>query len=248
MANLLTEKNSCPPAHPSIWLWWEYISITDISREAFINIMSAWCNEWFDKGKFSSAYDVAKTSFNGQDGAITRSTWERYFDHVKAVSYIGTVELWDRDPSRAIARLFHDNDEDTRIDTNVLLATFWKHTSDLVNLVTNPRKTGDSNVDKRRKEIAFLAMRQFPEWGMLKIPDRIHNNRSQEVVLMRNGVITLDWLSQEMLEKAKRKAEETRKFIYPIADILWGKYKELLVVSQEQFEKAIEELKDSTRK
>lgn len=49
--------------------------------------------------------------------------------------------MGDRDPNNAIARLFHDNDEDTRIGSLVLLPTFGKKTSDLVNMVTNPRKT-----------------------------------------------------------------------------------------------------------
>jgi (p)ppGpp synthase/HD superfamily hydrolase len=249
MPDLIKERNKFPPAHLSIWLGGEYISITDISREAFVNIMSAWLDsEWFSRKHLFSAYDIAKWSFNGQEGAITRSTWERYFDHVKAVSFIGTVEVWDRSPKRAIARLFHDNPEDTRIDSNVLLATFWKDIADLVNLVTNPNKTWDDDIDKKRKKVAFLAMRQFPEAGMIKVPDRIHNNRSQELILMVRKSIPLDMLTQDMIDRAKRKADETREFIYPIANDLWGKYISLLDQSQIEFENAIEELKDSPKK
>jgi (p)ppGpp synthase/HD superfamily hydrolase len=198
--------------------------------------------EWFNKNKLSSAYDLAKVSFNGQNGAIKRSTGERYFDHVKAVSYIGTIEIGDKDPTRAIARLFHDNDEDTRIGSSVLLATFGKDVTDLVNLVTNPPKTWDKEIDAKRKKVAFLAMQEFPQWGMIKVPDRIHNNRTQEIVLIHKGIITPDHFNPNMIDWGKRKSEETRKFIYPIAEKLWWKYFELLDQSQTDFDKAIAEL------
>jgi hypothetical protein len=41
MTELIKEKNRFPSAYPSIWLGGQYISVTDISREAFVNIMSA---------------------------------------------------------------------------------------------------------------------------------------------------------------------------------------------------------------
>jgi hypothetical protein len=63
-------------------------------------------------------------------------------------------------------------------------------------------------------------MRQFPEAGMIKIPDRIHNNRSQELVLMMERIIPINNLTTGMLDKGRRKADETRKFIYPIAQDL----------------------------
>jgi (p)ppGpp synthase/HD superfamily hydrolase len=88
-------------------------------------------------------------------------------------------------------------------------------------------------------------MKHFQEAGMIKVPDRIHNNRSQELVLMVQQRISTDGLSKEKIEKAKRKAEETREFIYPIAEQLGGNYKSLLEASQLTFEGAIRELNDS---
>jgi hypothetical protein len=55
---------------------------------------------------------------------------------------------------------------------------------------------------------------------MIKVPDRIHNNRTQEIVLIHKGIITPDHFNPNMIDWGKRKSEETRKFIYPIAEKL----------------------------
>lgn len=91
-------------------------------------------------------------------------------------------------------------------------------------------------------------MREFPEAGKIKSPDRTHNNRSQEIVLMYQKRVALDTLTQGMLDKSQRKAEETREYIYPLVQKLGGKYLSVLDASQREFETAIRELKDSVKK
>lgn len=201
-----------------------------------------------DVSQLASAYDLAKISYNWQKWAIIRNTGERYFDHVKAVAYIWAVELWDTNPERTIARLLHDNHEDTRINADILRALYGNKVSSLVSLVSNPPKTGDVKIDAERKKIAYGAMLEFEEASKIKVPDRIHNNRSQELVLMHQWYIPVDTLTQGMIDQGYRKLQETETYIVPMGENLWWKYRELLNTSQKDFSLALEALKDSIRK
>ena len=145
-------------APPSIWISGKYISPTDIHRKQYEKIMhwSMWLeNE--ESGKLMATYTLAKIAF-GYKWVTQRRSGDRYFEHPKAVSLIGAVEIWDPSLIHAQARLLHDNSEDTILSVDYLRYLVWSEVASIVSLVTNPTKTGDPIKDARNKVTHFICI------------------------------------------------------------------------------------------
>lgn len=105
------------------------------------------------------------------------------------------------------ARLLHDNDEDTRIGVESLQYLVGKEVAHRVASVSNPKKTGDIVLDKERKKVHYVSIKQDPEAGKIKVPDRIGNLRTHEVRLLLDGVMQSSGVSKEQIEKWLKNAK-----------------------------------------
>jgi (p)ppGpp synthase/HD superfamily hydrolase len=155
-------------APPSLYLGGEYVSPSSVGREQFLKIMAHGLS--LDEERVSileSVYVDTKKWFEGK----TRRTGCRYFEHPKAVALMGLLEFGDTSFEGAIARLGHDTSEDTFKNLSGLRANYGKRAAGIIGLVTNPVKTGDAEKDARAKRAHYLAIRQFPEAGKVKLPN-----------------------------------------------------------------------------
>jgi hypothetical protein len=118
-------------------------------------------------------------------------------------------------------------------------ANYSQRSASTIGLVTNPIKTGNPEKDTQRKNIHYRSIRQFPEAGRVKIPDRTHNLRTHEVRLIADGLLSRDHLTPQVIESARKQVTETLKYIVPIAESLGGKYLSILLREVVQLEKSI---------
>lgn len=118
-------------------------------------------------------------------------------------------------------------------------ANYGKQVGSIVGLVTNPIKTGNKERDDRAKQIHYITIRQFPEAGRVKVPDRTHNLRTHEVRLIADGLLARDHLTPQVIESARKQVTETLEYIVPIAESLGGKYPSILLREVIQLEKSI---------
>jgi hypothetical protein len=116
---------------------------------------------------------------------------------------------------------------------------YSKRSASIIGLVTNPAKTGNAQKDTQRKNIHYRSIRQFPEAGRVKIPDRTHNLRTHEVRLIADGLLSRDHLTPQVIESARKQVAETLEYIVPIAESLGGKYPSILLREVIQLEKSI---------
>lgn len=224
------------PAPPSLWLGGQYISSTDIGREQFMRIMSHGLS--LDSEQYhlmESMYHDTKEWFRLK----YRRVWGRYFEHQKAVTLMGMLEFDDLSLKWALARMWHDTPEDTHKSITSMRANYGKQVGSIVGLVTNPIKTGNKERDDRAKQIHYITIRQFPEAGRVKVPDRTHNLRTHEVRLIADGLLARDHLTPQVIESARKQVTETLEYIVPIAESLGGKYPSILLREVIQLEKSI---------
>ncbi len=220
-------------APPSIYIGGTYMSPSDISREQFEKIIGG-CLEigWDDLGKVMATYDLAKVSF-WYKWVTTRRSGDRYFEHPKAIALIGAVECHDTSINNTHARLLHDNDEDTRLWVKSIQYLVNFAVANRVGLVSNPEKTGDAYVDKERKRVHYLAIKEDDNAGKIKVPDRIGNLRTHEIRLLISGIIQSGNITPEQLTKWLQNAEgqiqETEEYILPIAEKIGWNYLPLLM-------------------
>lgn len=122
-------------------------------------------------------------------------------------------------------------------------ANYGKRAAGIIGLVTNPIKTGNDEKDAMAKRAHYLTIRQFPEAGEVKVPDRVHNLRSHEVRLVADGVLGTEYLNEKTIENAKRQVQESIEYIIPIAECLGGKYYTILSKEIFALERAIENVR-----
>lgn len=151
------------------------------------------------------AYDFAKRAHEKQP---PRETGARYFEHVRATVIILVDELGITDVGLAIASIFHDCPEDTRLMTLARIRLiFGERVAKIVAAVTKPKDD-----DPRFKSKAALKRWYYAniktsdiDVKLVKLVDRLQNTRAL-------GVCSK--------EKQLRKIAETRKHILPlIADV-----------------------------
>lgn len=225
------------PAPPSLWLGGQYVSSTDIGREQFMRIMSHGLS--LDGPQYrlmERVYQLTKEEFRGIE---RRANGGRYFEHVKAVTLIWLLEFGDTSFDRGLARIQHDSIEDTPTTEEDIRSRSSDRAAQIVTLVTNPVKTGDPIYDERAKKAHYKNIRNHPEAGRVKVPDRTHNLRTHEVRLIADGLLTRDYLTPQVIESARKQVTETLEYIVPIAESLGGKYPSILLREVIQLEKSI---------
>lgn len=143
-----------------------------------------------------AAYAFSKEGHRSQ----TRDDGRRYFDHVRACSWIAIDELRLHDFELHVALLLHDIVEDTYLLTTESIEMFFgEEVAIMVNLLTHrpgiPVADYVRNLTESRRNLVIMA----------KLIDRLHNLRTL------GGCPT---------DKRGRKAEETRQYYLPLADCL----------------------------
>ncbi|PIZ01408.1 hypothetical protein COY60_03830 [Candidatus Gracilibacteria bacterium CG_4_10_14_0_8_um_filter_38_28] len=166
--------------------------------------------------KIMAARVIAKMG-HGYKKEVVRRTGERYFDHPSGVALLLLLELGIIDPDILAAAQLHDVLEDVKINLGELGNLIKRSTSPealrIVQMVTNPEKTGDAAKDKQIKERHYHLISQDFKASVLKIADRMYNLRSLEVFWIEDSLLT-----EKHISKAEEQIEETKKFILPIAE------------------------------
>jgi (p)ppGpp synthase/HD superfamily hydrolase len=164
------------------------------------------------------AYGDAKDGFR----LVTRDDGSRYFDHVRAVAIIlmAYVGVFDRD--MIIAALHHDSVEDLpALPLERLSFVYGTNVAYLVDTVTKPDAARFPNDDAAHAWYWGRLASAARAPRIMKLCDRTHN--------------LLDLWSCTA-EKQRRKLEETRRYILPIAreEIVLVHELEALIEEREQ--------------
>lgn len=152
---------------------------------------------------------------HGYKGVVLRRTGERYFDHVSGTNLLLLLELGITDPDILMAAECHDILEDGKITKRELenaLRLKSPETLRIIQMVTNPEKTGNEKKDKEIKTLHYEMISHDRKASLVKVADRIYNLRSLEVFHLNESELT-----EKHLNKAKKQLDETREYILPIA-------------------------------
>lgn len=130
----------------------------------------------------------------------TRDSGRRYFDHVRACSWIAINELQLHDFELHLALLLHDIVEDTYLLTIESIEMFFgEDIAIMVNLLTHREAVSTERYVQNIRESGRNPV------IMAKLVDRLHNLRT---------------LGDCPAEKQAKQTTETREFYYPLADFL----------------------------
>lgn len=129
-----------------------------------------------------------------------RDDGQRYFDHVRACSWIAIDELHLHDSELHNTLLLHDIVEDTFLLTVESIEEFFgENTAIMVNLLTHRKGTTTADYVRNLRESARARVIGA------KLIDRLHNLRSLDVYGHKKRV---------------KKVEETQEFYLPMAEQL----------------------------
>jgi len=214
------------------------VSASDYWREQVRKVMKTMGLNEESINQVMSARTIAKLWHWYKEVTLRRS-WERYIDHTNWVFLLLLLEFWIVDSELLSASHLHDFKEDVKIDfremENMIKRATSEWTYHIMDMVTNPLKTWNSEHDYANKVRHYSIMGTDIRACLLKTADRCYNLRSLEIMNLNPDLITdsqIDW--------AKKQVLESREFILPLAEKCW---KDIILLKDiENVEKRISEL------
>ena len=182
------------------------------------------------------AYDLMKKEFDGD----FRATWERYFEHLRAVTNIVLTFIDNPNKEKVLIALLHDFIEDkdfpfeSLVDlfwSKVIIAVLWLSKKKLENYEIDGWDNSKEELKKRRNEDYFSHMESFD--SMLRYVKELVKEKNitdlseQDLIEITKNIIDVKladrihniWTQWDKnnREKVKSKIEETEKYFYNIA-------------------------------
>lgn len=147
------------------------------------------------------AYDSAEDAFKDK----RRDNGEQYFEHLRAVALILIIHLRVRNAAIIAAALLHDIDEDIREWPHArVVQEFGDEVGEIVWWVTKPKLKNKGEMRGEIDRRYHSKLSEAPRVAILvKLADRLHN------------LLTI-WRQES--ERVRRKIDETRDFLLPLAE------------------------------
>lgn len=178
-----------------------------INREQFFVLVEevARTERWSDIDRIHWAYSLAKNYHRPQ----MRRGGNRYFDHCKAVALLLMQQFGPTRPLELIIALLHDAYEDQFMPQGMLEHLFGHDAELSIYMLSHrrPKFRERGLVEKVSIPVDhyFMDLMAAPrETRRVKVADRIHN---------------LQTLSACSVDAQRRKLDETRRYVYPLAQV-----------------------------
>ncbi len=211
-----SDKNQSPKI---IRFWGEKLSASQFHKDEFETVFRK--IGFWEKSiqKMLDAYDFAVHILEHETIPLRRNG-ERCLDHAVGTVLILMLEYWERDIDTLIAGLFHDILEEVRVHERKvirkhIILKMGQGVCRLVDIVTKPEENDfDTNPIKKKQHFHWI----WKEKRAVKIKcgDRCYNIRTHEMMLFPREKIT-----QKHLQNAREQAQETRRYLVPIARSYW---------------------------
>jgi len=149
---------------------------------------------------------------------ITRDSWENYFEHLERTALIILNEFDNPTVNQIVLALLHDIWEDRLLnDVNTLLFLFSEEMKNKVLTLSRNDERLWTNISKLNRKKAYF--------------ERLVNHNNEDVlkVKLADRIDNLRTIACWPKEKILKKLQETEKYIVPIAEKLWAKYKRILL-------------------